>query len=227
MTPSLAVFMICKNEEAHIGKALASVAGIARVAVVCDTGSTDGTRKIAEACATDDFNIASAEYYGASELDNAGNWVLWDFAKARNRAAEIAEAHKCSHVMWLDADDVVMNPERIARALYRDDIDVFAMTVESGGMRWSHHRMWRTDKHVRFKGRCHEYPVIDGLRVSFLDVTIKHDAAPVEGQENANARNLRMLMREWEEHQDSRTAFYIAQTHKDAGRHAEAFRLVR
>ncbi len=48
--PPISATVICKNEEACIGKCLASLAGVAEIVVV-DSGSTDGTLAIVDQCA--------------------------------------------------------------------------------------------------------------------------------------------------------------------------------
>lgn len=52
---SLTVVILTKNEERHIGRALASVAGIADRLVVIDSGSTDRTVEIARAAEAEVF----------------------------------------------------------------------------------------------------------------------------------------------------------------------------
>ncbi|HVS18818.1 MAG TPA: glycosyltransferase, partial [Planctomycetota bacterium] len=77
--------MIVRNEEALLPGCLDSVRGIVDRIVVVDTGSTDRTRKIAQAA-------------GAEVLD-----VAWcdDFAAARNAGLERVES---GYVLVLDAD---------------------------------------------------------------------------------------------------------------------------
>ena len=98
------------------------------------------------------------------------------------------------------------------------------MQVESSGQRWTHHRLWKTGLGIRFEGRCHEYPTIGGhTTLTLSDSLIRHDATPGVG-ESANERNLRILLEEYAEQPSARTAFYLGNTHKDAGRYAEAVR---
>ncbi len=47
--PNLSVSLITRNEEANLGRCLESVRGLAQEIVVVDSGSTDGTRAIADA----------------------------------------------------------------------------------------------------------------------------------------------------------------------------------
>jgi ADP-heptose:LPS heptosyltransferase len=219
--PRLSVAIICKNEQRDIGKAIASVKPIADTFVVCDTGSTDNTMAATlDACS--DARLMWSEYTGASERDDAGDWKLWDFAKARNHALEIAETTGDEWVMWIDADDIVRTPRAFKRAMYWPQFGSFGAWIVAGGHRWVHYRMWKRSAHVRFKGRCHEYPVLDDVPGTvIMESAITHDAEPTIG-ETGNDRNLRMLMREWDESATTRGAFYIGCTHRDAGRWDEA-----
>ena len=213
--------MICRNEERDIARAIKSVLPITSRFVVVDTGSTDETERVVR-----ETVLASKLHFetftGASERNAAGDWQLWNFAAARNHAILKAEEMGCSHLMWMDADDELLDPRPVERAMYREDVDGFNILIRAGGMTWPHFRLWHTEKHVRFKGRVHEYPVIHHLRADMLKASIAHHADPAANQEDSNARNIRILMREWEENPDSRTAFYIADTHRYGGRHEQA-----
>lgn len=220
--PTLGLAMIVKNEARDLPKCLASIAPIIYAAAIADTGSTDRTICIAREMLGDVPAINVGAYLGASEREANGNWQLWNFAKARNEALQRVEAFAPDWVTWMDGDDELLTPNAYRRALYRADVDTFAVKIESGGQTWLHQRLWKASKRVRFKGRCHEYPVIDGLRSEMLLATVRHNLDPDASQENANVRNLRMLMREWSEAPTERGAFYIANTHKDGDRHTEA-----
>jgi ADP-heptose:LPS heptosyltransferase len=122
----------------------------------------------------------------------------------------------------MDADDELMTPANLRRAVYWSEYEVFGVQIESGGQRWTHHRLWRAGRGIRFDGRCHEYPTIGGHRsLELTDSVIRHDAAPGVG-ESSNQRNLRILEEEFAEKPTPRTAFYLACTHRDGGRWREA-----
>lgn len=227
--PKLAVAMIAKNEEADIGRAVASFAPIADAFALVDTGSTDGTVSVAiqewdaSRLMQDSQSVSWHHYFEASERDETGDLKLWDFSAARNVSLADAEESGADWILWVDADDEILTPAALRRAMYWPEFDVFGTWVESGGHRWIHQRLWTTSKHVRFKGRCHEYPVTHDCRIGQIDEgIIRHHVDPHPGQENSNPRNLRILLREWEEEPGPRTAFYLANTYRDAGRHVEA-----
>src|ERR1035437_1066100 len=98
---------------------------------------------------------------------------------------------------------------------------IHGIQMLSGDIRWVHHRLWKTKRGIKFHGRCHEYPSWSGPDQAHEHVKVFHDAAPGAG-ENANKRNLRILEREVKEAPTPRNTFYLANTHKDGGRWAEA-----
>lgn len=219
--PTIALGMIARNEERDIPKAMRTFGAAVDSGVLIDTGSTDATLEVASAAFP--HTLWHEVYTGASTRDDDGTWKLQDFSKARNRFVERIEAdHAADWLVWADADDELLSPEALRRAKYDWSADVFGCWIQSGGSTWITHRMWRTGLGIRFRGRCHEYPVIDGKRLGMHeDVLILHDAAPGAG-EDSNARNLRMLTAEWADEPSPRTAFYLANTHRDAGRWDEA-----
>jgi glycosyltransferase involved in cell wall biosynthesis len=96
----LTVLVLTHNEERHVKRCLASVAGIAKRVVVVDSGSTDRTRDIAASM-------------GAAVLQNP--WI--NYAKQFNWGLENARI-QTAWVMRLDADEVV-TPE-LAATLVRE-----------------------------------------------------------------------------------------------------------
>jgi glycosyltransferase involved in cell wall biosynthesis len=211
--------MIARNEERDIGRAIKSFAPFADYFVLVDTGSTDRTVDVAH----DEFSGVIARTYTDASEHVDGAWRLLDFGKARNESLKDAEATGADWIMWCDADDEIKTPEAIRRAMYWAEHDVFGVWIDGGGARWVQQRLWKAAKRVRFQGRCHEYPILDGLSGGQIDDgLIVHHADPDPKQENSNPRNLRILATEWAEGPNPRTAFYLANTYRDARRDAEA-----
>lgn len=207
--------LIVKNEERDLPRCLRSLAHVVDLGIVVDTGSTDATLRIASESAP--FPVIAGQYVGASRQDDAGDWKLWDFSKARNWALENAERHDPDWILWVDADDELLNPFALYGAMARAEADVIGVTIESGVHRWVQHRAWRAKRGVRFVGRCHEYPRFDGLRTLELpECVIRHHADPKPG-ESSSERNLRILLEEYDEAPTPRGAFYIANTYRDLG----------
>ena len=218
--PRLFAGLIVKNEERDLPRCLRSIEPVVDAAVVVDTGSTDATLSVA--ASTIAKPVFTQTYTGASRRDEHGDWKLWDFGKARNVFVEEIDRRGADYVLWMDADDELLTPARLRRAIYYGPFDVFGVQIESAGQRWVHHRLWKTGRGIHFEGRCHEYPTIGGhSMLDLVDAVIRHDAAPGSG-ESANARNLRILQEEVAERPSTRSAFYLANTHKDGGRWREA-----
>ena len=223
--PSLWCGMIVKNEERDLPKCLNSIKDVADGLVIIDTGSVDKTIDVAK----ETWNHKPLDiqtYTGASKQDEAGDWKLWDFSKARNVFVDKIDAMAhADYLIWMDADDIMLTPQNFRRAIYMDQYQVFGVMIETHGMKWIHHRMWKVRNGINFEGRIHEYPNFGNRPgIDLVDCVIMHDAEPGVVGENSNQRNLRILEAEFEENPSSRTAFYLANTHKDAGRWPEAIK---
>jgi tetratricopeptide (TPR) repeat protein len=221
--PQVWAGMIVKNEERDLPKCLATIQDCVDGLVIMDTGSVDKTEEVTKAM----WNkpLIYETYTGASKQDESGDWKLWDFGKARNAFVEKIEAMpEADFLIWFDADDTLLTPEALKRVFY-SPYKVFGVMIETDGLKWVHHRAWRTKQGIKFGGRIHEYPILGNLDTFvFNNITIHHDAAPGIG-EDSNTRNLRILEGELEDNpNDTRTAFYLANTHKDAGRYEQAIK---
>lgn len=218
--PVIFAGLIVKNEERDLPRCLRSIEAVVDGVVLVDTGSTDATLEVARNSTSHPIFIQT--YTGASRQDVTGDWKIWDFSKARNVFVQEIEERGADYVLWVDADDELLTPRELRRALYWGQYDVFGVQVESSGSRWTHHRLWKTRLGIHFEGRCHEYPTYGGHTSSVLtDTVVHHHAEPGEG-ENSNARNMRILLEEIKEGPSPRTVFYLANTYKDAKRYAEA-----
>jgi glycosyltransferase involved in cell wall biosynthesis len=93
MKPRISLAMITRNEEKNLPEALRSVQGVVDEVVIVDTGSTDGTIRIARA-------------WGARVLS-----VPWeeDFARARNAALPHIRG---DWLLWMDADERLVPESR-------------------------------------------------------------------------------------------------------------------
>lgn len=215
--PTIGLGMMVKNEERDLPRLLKSVEGIADGGVILDTGSTDKTRDIVMAA-----GFESRNYYEASEQID-GDWKLVNFAKARNEYVNRVAAAGFDWMLWMDADDELLTPLALNRARYFPKDWALGMWIElGGGVRQVHYRMWAADANIRFEGWCHEYPILgDHYAPVMNDICIRHDATPGSG-ETSNARNLRILEKQYKAEPSARCAFYLANTHKDGARHQEA-----
>lgn len=223
--PTVWCGMIVKNEERDLPKCLNSIKDVVDGVVVIDTGSVDNTVEAAKAV-WNHKPIEITTYTGASKQDETGDWKLWDFSQARNQFVDrIDGMTDVDYLIWMDADDVMLTPTNFRRAFYLDMYTVFGVMIQTGTMKWIHHRMWKTRNGIKFSGRIHEYPDFGGRPgIDLVDCVIMHDAAPGVVGENSNQRNLRILLAEYEENPSSRTAFYLANTYKDASKWEDAIK---
>lgn len=143
--------LIVRNEAAVLGRCLDSLAGAVDEIVVLDTGSTDETRAIAEAC--------GAVVGGCTWQD--------DFAAARNAALDLATG---DIALVIDADEWLESPEEVRAQLATFGI---AATPDTLGLVYIHNEpppggdlQATTDETprvflraaFRYAGRIHEQP---------------------------------------------------------------------
>jgi ADP-heptose:LPS heptosyltransferase len=203
---SISVFMIVKNEEQNILDCLESVKGIAAELIVVDTGSTDKTKEVVSKYTDNIFDF---------------NWVD-DFSAARNFALSKCSMDWC---LWMDADDVLENPEEI-QSLLKQEFDAFNFNIKYGGEYYCHARLFKNFKNIRFSGRVHEYPVLGpSLRLkseTLVNVIHKTEKACTEDR---SERNYRILKKETEEGpNNSRAFFYMANALKEMTKYDEAIK---
>lgn len=137
--PTLALVVITLNEEANIGRCLASVSGLADQLVVVDSGSTDRTREIAEAAGA---VVWTQEFLG--------------YGRQKQLAMEKAD---CDWLLFLDADEWLDDEARSAiAAVLREcpqaDATGFRLRMRTfylGG--WAEHGAWWTEPKLRLVRR--------------------------------------------------------------------------
>ena len=244
---NLGVGMIVKNEEKDLPECLDSIKNIADLIYIVDTGSTDNTFKVIQDWAIANgwqgfFDGAEPEvlvsktilirsYTGASEKDEKGNWTLWNFSKARNQYVKALDK-LVNWLLWMDADDVLLEPEKIPNLLLQP-FDIFGFGIVSRPVgytsRFNHHRLWRTEKGIKYHGACHEYPSWPPTsREKLTELNIHHRWTHNPAQETGVSRNLRILERQYQNgHKDNRTLFYYANSLREAMQYATAITIYR
>ncbi len=139
LAPTLALVVIALNEEANIGRCLASASGLARQIVVVDSGSTDRTREIAEAAGAE-VCIQKFLGYGPQK----------QFAMERAR---------CDWLLFLDADEWLDDEARnaIKATLQRpagDAVTGFRLRMSTLYLgRWMRHAAWLHEWKLRLVRR--------------------------------------------------------------------------
>lgn len=144
----ISLCMIVKNEEAVLARCLDTVKDLVDEIIIADTGSTDGTKKIA------------LEY---TDKVYDFEWVD-DFSAARNFSFEKANATYC---MWLDADDIFTEDDRVSfknlKETLDDTVDVVMMKYNTefdqhGNPTFYYYRerIIRKQDTFRWEGAVHE-----------------------------------------------------------------------
>ncbi len=189
--PLISLVMIVRDEARHLGRCLASVAGLAGEIVVVDTGSTDGTVEIARGF--------GARVFGFPWVD--------DFAAARNESLRRARG---DWAFWLDADEWLddENRARLGATLDRlgpDDRSAYLIGQhsrlgEDGGAALSvvQPRLFRLGPEIRYRYRVHEQVIDSCVRRGdvpvLTEIAVRHSGyESAEGARRKRARNVRLL----------------------------------
>lgn len=209
----ISLVLIVRDEEEALPRCLASVRDLVDECVVLDTGSTDDT-------------VAVAQSFGARVF--AQPWTD-DFAAARNAAWAHATT---DYVFWLDADDVLLPPDRERFRQLRATMDpawtavtmVYHYAFDDQGtpiLRFRLPRLVKRRAGFQWVGRVHEY--LEGPAPwGASDVVVTHQRT-----RSAGMRNLRIYeaMRSAGEPLTPRDRLYYANELADHQRWAEAMPL--
>lgn len=218
---TVSVALIVRDEEQTLARCLDSFAREVDEVVVVDTGSRDRTREIARRYTDRVYDFEWRD----------------DFAAARQFAFDRATSE---WVAWVDADDVVLNAERI-RPL------VAAAPDGVAGFEWRYvyerdergdavcefwrERCVRNDGAFRWQGRVHEVLVPSSPRELRRtdEVVVEHRRQQSRVPQKLG-RNLRILERERREAGPAarpRLFFYLANEYASAGRNRRALACYR
>ena len=209
--PTISLCMIVKNEEETLARCLYCVRGIADEIIIADTGSTDGTKEIARKYTDKIFDY---------------EWTD-DFSAARNFSYEKATME---YILWLDADDVLLESDR-ERFLHlkRDlcgDVDAVMMRYnidfdELGNpVFWYYReRLIKRSRGFKWTEPVHECLQIGGNIIN-SDICITHKKSGKAGKK----RNLDIYEKliSGGNELSPRGQFYYARELKDNGRIDEA-----
>lgn len=210
-TPArVCLHMIVKDEAAIIERCLASVAAVMSYYVICDTGSTDGTRE------------RIAAFFAARGIPGEIHDIPFvDFGTTRNDALALARASSAAfdYLLLVDAD---MELE-VADPSFRERLTEPGYRVrQHNGFSYWNARLLRRDVGARYVGATHEYLAVDAPAAR-LDAIAFADHACGSSRGGKVERDLRLLSAALAANPaDARSMFYLAQTHHDAGGHAKA-----
>jgi len=196
---SISLCMIVKNEELTLERCLKSVKDIVDEIIIVDTGSQDKTKDIA---------------YKFTDKVYDFKWCD-DFSKARNYS--FSKATK-EYIMWLDADDVILEKDRIKLKYLKEtltkDTDIvmlkYDLNLDANGtpaLSYYRERLLKREKNYEWKSPIHEVIELKGNVVK-KDISITHKKEKVHDQK----RNLKIFKKMIKENikLDSRQTFYYA-----------------
>lgn len=146
--PQVCLFMIVKNEAHVIQRCLESVKSMVHSWCIVDTGSTDGTQRLAQEAM---LGIPGALYERP--------WV--DFATNRTESLMLAQAFKPDYFLTIDADEVAGGDLQL---LGRPMAGNVAVSINEANP-LPRTVLLRADKKWTYKGRVHELPTLDGVGV--------------------------------------------------------------
>ncbi len=212
MAAKLCLNMIVRNESAIIERCLLAAAPHIDCYVIVDTGSTDGTIAIIEA------TMAAAGVPGQVVRGEFHN-----FEQARNDALDAARASELEfdYILLCDADmdlhvEVPDFRETLTAPAYR-------LLQRNPAIGYQNMRMVRRDVPARYHGVTHEYLDIAGEQAASMDGVWFWDHAEGSSRSVKFERDIALLTTALRAEPDNaRYVFYLAQSYRDCGRHAEA-----
>lgn len=162
---TISLCMILKNEEATIERCLQSVFDIVDEIIIVDTGSTDKTKEIVKKYTDKIYDF---------------QWID-DFAAARNYSFNHATM---DYIMWLDADDILLEEDKTKLALLKETLDSSIDTVtmkynvgfdEYGNvtLTYRRNRLVKRSNNFSWIGFVHEYLAVYGSNLN-SDICITH-----------------------------------------------------
>jgi glycosyltransferase involved in cell wall biosynthesis len=207
---TICLSMIVKNEVHIIARCLRSVLPLIDYWVIVDTGSTDGTQD----------KIRSILQGTTGELHERP-WK--DFATNRTEAIELAR-NKATFLLVIDADDALLIPRKFI--LPKLTQDSYSLKVEDADLIYWRKQLFRATLDFHYAGILHEVLTstkerstgkIDGLIYQYLR------GGSRSADPNKYHKDAKLLEEALQtEPENSRYAFYLAQSWRDANEHEKA-----
>ncbi|HBY20882.1 MAG TPA: hypothetical protein DEG71_07725 [Clostridiales bacterium] len=176
---TISLCMIVRNEEDTLGRCLESVKDIVNEIIIVDTGSNDRTKEI-----TKEYTDKLYDF----------EWVD-DFSAARNYSFSKATM---DYILWLDADDVLLEEDRTKLKQLKENIETSVDTVmmkynyafdEFGNVSlcFYRERLVKTSKKPEWHDPIHEFIGVNGNTVN-VDICVTHKRV-----HNNSDRNLKIF----------------------------------
>ncbi|MBV9582072.1 MAG: glycosyltransferase [Chloroflexi bacterium] len=197
--------MIVKNESKVIQRCLASVRGLIDAWAIVDTGSVDGTQTL----------IRDALRDLPGELLERP-WV--NFGHNRTEALQLARG-RADYVLVIDADEeLVQDP---GFELPELSADAYTAEVFYSGCTYLRRQLVRNALPWRYEGVLHEYITCEDARneefIAGMRTVVHTDGARSSDPHKFRRDALVLEQALLDDPQNSRYAFYLAQSYRDAG----------
>ena len=189
----LSAVIICKNEEKVLERCLESVKEADEI-IVCDTGSTDGTLKIAR-----------------KYTDKIYEDYKWEdhFAKARNHAKSKATG---DWIMSIDADefleeDGIRKVKEVISKTKKNVINVEMWANKKNCKEFVFPRIFKNIPEIKWEGRIHNY--LNNVNSDDSNIKITYSYSPAHAADPN--RSLRMLIQAVKEegNKSRRNVYYL------------------
>lgn len=221
--PLLSLVMIVKNEASNIRETLESCLPAIDRYVILDTGSTDGTQDIIR----DVFADLPGELHEEPFID---------FGTSRNRVLDLAGTGS-TFTLMLSGDETLQNPAAL-RAFCVEHADggdgAYDVKIKYGETTsYASPRLARADAGWRYVGVTHEVLLKPGSpppSIAVPDAQILHDLAGrnPDAQRRRWSLDKELLAAEVaKDPSDTRSTFYLAQSHECLGDLAQAVEFYR
>lgn len=210
---SLCLCMMVKNEAHIITRCLDSVATYIDQWIICDTGSTDGTQDI----------IVS--YFEKKKIPGTLYQDEWKhFGHNRSLYMHYARQISCTHLLVLDADDVVFVKDQHFKQNLGACKNTAWMVQFVGKLSYWQEHLFTNDQVWVYKGVTHEYVHSDKpfTRKRMPSLQIKHKADGGNRKEKYT-RDIALLSQSLKLDSDNpREWYYLGQSYQCNGNYKEA-----
>jgi glycosyltransferase involved in cell wall biosynthesis len=213
MPQTICLNMIVKNEERVLARCLASVRPFIHHWILVDTGSTDGTAR-----------VARESLEGIPGAVHERPWR--NFGANRTEALDLARG-KADYVLLIDADEELVAPSGSRLPELGHDQCMVRCRVDGSDATWYRPTFARSAIPWRYEGVLHEYLTADTPhttgRVEELLVQSHSDGARNVDPREKYRRDALILEEALKSQPDNaRYVFYLAQSYRDAGDSAQS-----
>ena len=199
--------MIVKNEEHVIKSTLECISKYIDYYIICDTGSTDNTKKFIK------------DFFDKKNIKGEIHDIPWkNFGYNRSVALELCN-DKCEYCWIIDADDIIIGDLILPTVL---DKDCYYL-LYGGDFTYNRNQIFRIQSKWKYVGVLHEYPTCEKKNeISELIKGNYYIDSRRLGNRNKDPdkykKDAQILLEALKENPNcSRNTFYLAQSYRDYG----------